>query len=237
MTRTRPSSRNTIPVTLTEWRGRSSIGARLLRCPLVGQPPLLAGEDVDDRLYRQVILGEGDADNLQHLLGLGEPQESLTWGFVAEREGFEPPGRLHARLLSRQLQSTRLCHRSQQVRRRRDDRQASVQALLVKYPEPSAARIYSAPRVPRGTKLRGFIPAGPPGPGAGRLTRRRSACCPRLAGRQFLPSGNSRLSSPPPCWRSARSTCGAPGGSGAAIRPGRGHGGGPACSSRAWRWW
>ena len=33
-------------------------------------------------------------------------------GFVAEREGFEPPGHLHARLLSRQLQSTRLCHRS-----------------------------------------------------------------------------------------------------------------------------
>jgi hypothetical protein len=23
----------------------------------------------------------------------------LTWDFVAEREGFEPPGRLHARLL------------------------------------------------------------------------------------------------------------------------------------------
>src|SRR5215475_3475661 len=151
MTRTRPSSRNTIPVTLTEWRGRSSIGARLLRCPLVGQPPLLAGEDVDDRLYRQVILGVGDADNLQHLLGLGEPQESLTWGFVAEREGFEPPGRLHARLLSRQLQSTRLCHRSQPVRRRQDDRSAHGQALLFKYPEPSAARIYSRSRAPRGT--------------------------------------------------------------------------------------
>src|SRR5690242_15093142 len=44
------------------------------------------------------------------LLGLAIP--ALTWGFVAEREGFEPPGRLHARLLSRQLQSTRLCHRS-----------------------------------------------------------------------------------------------------------------------------
>src|SRR5215467_5043784 len=75
---------------------------------------------------------------------------SLTWGVVAEREGFEPPGRLHARLLSRQLQSTRLCHRSQPVRRR-DDRPAPVRALLFKYPEPSAARIYSAPRPPHGT--------------------------------------------------------------------------------------
>jgi hypothetical protein len=28
---------------------------------------------------------------------------SLTCGYVAEREGFEPPGRLHARLLSRSL--------------------------------------------------------------------------------------------------------------------------------------
>ncbi len=35
--------------------------------------------------------------------------------FVAEREGFEPPGHLHARLLSRQLQSTRLCHRSSRL--------------------------------------------------------------------------------------------------------------------------
>src|SRR6266516_1185380 len=53
----------------------------------------------------------------------------LTCKHVAEREGFEPPGRLHDRLLSRQLQSTRLCHRSQTVRRRQGDRPASVQAL------------------------------------------------------------------------------------------------------------
>ena len=49
----------------------------------------------------------------------GSAIPALTWGFVAEREGFEPPGHLHARLLSRQLQSTRLCHRSQPVRRAR----------------------------------------------------------------------------------------------------------------------
>src|SRR5690348_1202482 len=71
---TRPSSRNTIPVTLTEWRGNSPIGPPLRRCPLVGQSPLLAGEDVDDCFPRQVVFGVGDAGDLQHALGLGEPQ-------------------------------------------------------------------------------------------------------------------------------------------------------------------
>jgi hypothetical protein len=59
---------------------------------------------------------------------------SLTWYFFAEREGFEPPGRLHDRLLSRQLQSTGLCHRSQPDRRRQGDRPAPVQALLSSTP-------------------------------------------------------------------------------------------------------
>src|SRR5215468_11827703 len=94
---------------------------------------------------------------------LGSAAPTLTWGFVAEREGFEPPGRLHARLLSRQLQSTRLCHRSQPVRRR-DDRPAPVRALLFKYPEPYAARIYSAPRAPRGTSYTTLSPPARPGP-------------------------------------------------------------------------
>src|SRR5690349_1644328 len=54
----------------------------------------------------------------------------LTCKYVAEREGFEPPGRLHDRLLSRQLQSTGLCHRSKPVRRQQVYRSAPVQALF-----------------------------------------------------------------------------------------------------------
>src|SRR5215467_10613854 len=77
---TRPSSRNTIPVTLTEWRGSSPTDPPLLCCPLVGQPPLLAGEDVDDRLHWQVVFGVGDAGDLQHVLGLGKPQEVCFFG-------------------------------------------------------------------------------------------------------------------------------------------------------------
>src|SRR6266487_5786765 len=80
MASTRPSSRNTIPVTLTEWRGSSPTGPPLFRCPLVGQPPLLAGEDVDDRLHRQVVFGVGDARDLQDVLGIGQPQKRRLLG-------------------------------------------------------------------------------------------------------------------------------------------------------------
>ena len=36
----------------------------LLRCPLVGQPPLLAGKDIDDRLHRQVVLALRGRDDV-----------------------------------------------------------------------------------------------------------------------------------------------------------------------------
>ena len=41
---------------------------------------------------------------------------------------------------------------------RSGDREASVQALLSKYPEPSVARIYSAPRAPYGTSCMEYPP-------------------------------------------------------------------------------
>ena len=75
-------------------------------------------------------------------------------GFVAEREGFEPPGRLHDRLLSRQLQSTGLCHRSSTARRRQVTGRRPCRHFLIKYAEPSAARIYSQHRAPPGTSPR-----------------------------------------------------------------------------------
>jgi hypothetical protein len=60
----------------------------------------------------------------------GTAHSCLTCGFVAEREGFEPPGHLRDRLLSRQLQSTRLCHRSKPVRRLQVYQAAPVQTLF-----------------------------------------------------------------------------------------------------------
>ena len=77
----------------------------------------------------------------------------LTCKYVAEREGFEPPGRLHDRLLSRQLQSTGLCHRSKPVRRQQVHRPVPVQALSYQVLAPSAARIYSQSYASRGTRL------------------------------------------------------------------------------------
>src|SRR5450755_4018885 len=70
MARTRPSSRKTMPVTLTEWRGRS-----VIRCPFVAEAPEVAREHVDGDLQYPACPVECQPCHLKAVLGTTDPQE------------------------------------------------------------------------------------------------------------------------------------------------------------------